>query len=591
LEKEASMLAVKDLAGPMVAGTMTTVAVFAPLFFLSGVTGDFIKNIPYTIIFILLASQIVSVFVIPLLHSTKFKIPFIKTLNKIFKNRVREDKKKNFIKKINFSKIEEKYQKIIIYFLEKKYRQNLMFISVFVFFVATLLLPIFGVIKSEFFPGGDVPFIYSNIELDKGSTKKDMEDYMGKLKEVLISEKFYSSLLFTEGRTSNFEQSGAVYGERYGNVLLNIKDESKSAGLKHLESLREKIEKAGLDKVTTLAPESGPPSGASIEFNILSKNSKDLKQSAILAENILDSIPGVINVKSQLDKNNTGLEILVDKQKAFYHKVSMANVSQKILSITKGVEVLKIKQNKEEIKIYLKIVKSKNEKKMEEVTPDDILNTTVKNALGEDIYISTFSKVVPRSVDSSIFHLDKENSLKITAENKEAFLIVDIISELKKQYKEKNKNGSKLSFGGASAEQRKSFTETAAAFAVGIAIIFGILIFLFNSIKLPLIIESVIPLAFSGVIIGLLISGNSISFPAILGFIALSGIIVNNSIILIHVYEEKRKEITDNKKRVLSEEEISVIVIHGSSERLRPIILTTITTMAGMIPLLFSSAM
>lgn len=590
LNQQASELAIRNLAGPMIAGTMTTVAVFAPLFFLSGVTGDFIKNIPYTIVFILLASQIISIFVIPLLHSTKFRFPFSELFKKIFRIKENKTKKSFSIKKVDFSKIEKKYKNILRYFLEKRYRQNIMFLFVFVFFVSTLLLPILGVIKSEFFPSGDIPLLYINVELDKGSLNKDMDAYLGGLKDILVEEKFYSSILLTKGRTSQYDHSGSTFGERYGNVLINLKTEEKSNGKIHIEKIRNKIKKSGFDKVVVSAPQGGPPSGSPIEFDVLSENTSDLRESTLLAEDILKSIPGVINVKSQLDKNNTGLEILIDKQKAFYHKISSADVSKKILSITKGVEVFELKEDKQKTKVYLKIVKSQDSARMERITPEDILNTTIKNRLGDDIYISTFSKVVPKSIDSSIFHLNKKNSLKITAENKEGALVVDIISKLKKDFLEKSKNNSKLSFGGASAEQHESFGETAAAFGIGIAIIFGILIFLFNSIKLPLIIESVIPFAFSGVIIGLFVSGNSISFPAILGFIALSGIIVNNSIILMYIYEEKRKNTVGNKNRILSKDEIGEIVTEGSAERLRPIILTTITTIAGMTPLVFSSA-
>ena len=115
---------------------------------------------------------------------------------------------------------------------------------------------------------------------------------------------------------------------------------------------------------------------------------------------------------------------------------------------------------------------------------------------------------------------------------------------------------------------------------------FGILIFLFNSIRLPLIIESVVPLAFSGVIIGLYITGNALSFPAILGFIALSGIIVNNSILLIYSFERNRKKLNSYDVN----DNIITLVVSGSISRFRPIILTTITTIVGVTPLIFTSA-
>ena len=199
LEKKAAEKTITDLAGPMVAGTATTIAVFAPLFFLSGVTGQFISTIPFTIIFILIASQIVSIFFIPLLHSSNFSyFRFIKRFL---------PKRKIKVKKIDFTLWEKKYSIFLEWFLINKKRRVWFCWSVVCVFITTVIFPISGILKSEFFPDGETPYFYGNIELGEDSNLNDVKKYSQKVLLELKNEKFYDSILFTYGKTSPY--SGA----------------------------------------------------------------------------------------------------------------------------------------------------------------------------------------------------------------------------------------------------------------------------------------------------------------------------------------------------------------------------------------------
>lgn len=602
LEKQASETAIKELAGPMIAGTATTIAVFAPLFFLSGVTGQFISGIPFTIVFILLASQIVSVFIIPLFHGSKFRFPFANFWKKLFTKigwrSKKEEGEKSEKKKamISFEKWEEKYKNILHYFFKRKYRENILIILVILTFFVTLSLPISGILKAKFFPGGDVPFIYGNVELDKGSNQQQTADFISIVEQMVKEEPFYDSIIITKGQTSQYAND-ISRGDRFGNILINIKEEFKSEGTAALTKLREITKENNWKYIEFSAPEGGPPTGSPIEFDIISDSFELSKNGAILAENILRTDSSVINISTDLDKNNTGFELQVNREKALLYNVSISTVAQEIFASTNGVESIELKNESDSTQVYLKMQRNEQNQELQELSPETISGIRVKNNVGKYVSVSSFTTIIPKSVNSTIKHLDGKVSVKITAENVADSSLGEIISRFKKNFSEKNTSEARIEFGGTFAEQEQSFGETGAAFLGGVALIFGILIFLFNSIRLPMIIESVIPLAFSGVIVGLTITGNALSFPAILGFIALSGIVVNNSIILIYVYEKLRKEklktieTKENKKRtILLKDEISEVVETGSASRLRPIILTTITTIVGVVPLLFASA-
>lgn len=590
LEMEASVRAVKDLAGPMLAGTATTIAVFSPLLFLTGVTGDFIKNIPFTVIFILLASQIVSIFVVPLMHSSEYKMPFGKFFKKLFWKNKKEsfEKKKNEKLFFDFSTTKKKYLNLLDWIFKKKSRENWILILVIFSFLASLYLPFSGAVKSDFFPGGDVPLIFINAELDRDATRSDLKKYLEKIKEKIVDKKYYSSVIITLGQTSEFAGGGKLdMGDRFGNILINIKEDEQKIGKKYLNELREEL--SNFEKITMSAPEGGPPGGAPIDFNIIGGNFDTVKDASLIAENILLKTVGVINIKSSLDKNFMGIEFEIDQAKANIFGVNLQALLSKVSSITKGNEILEIKDKNEAVKIYLKNNLSLSGSQ-EKINSSIILNSTIKNNKGEDIYLSFLMRAVPKSVDSEIFHYDRKNSLKITAEIEDGYELVSVVEKIQEEFKLKNNTSAEIIFGGSFDQQQNSFGETGLAFMAGILLIFGILIFLFNSYRLPLIIESVIPLAFTGVVVGLWITGSALSFPSILGFVALSGIVVNNSIILIYVYEElrkKKKTISD----ILDREEILEIVKKGSISRIRPIILTTITTILGVAPLITASAM
>lgn len=163
---------------------------------------------------------------------------------------------------------------------------------------------------------------------------------------------------------------------------------------------------------------------------------------------------------------------------------------------------MELKTDKESIKTYVKNNLSSTTK-LNEINASDILNTTVKNMQGKDVYLSSFMEAVPVATSPEIFHYNRDNSLKITAEVEEDIDLIMTVNKIKELFTEQNDSDTKLVFGGTFEQQQNSFGETGLAFLAGVLLIFGILIFLFNSYRLPFIIESVIPLAFIGVVLGL----------------------------------------------------------------------------------------
>jgi HAE1 family hydrophobic/amphiphilic exporter-1 len=219
-------------------------------------------------------------------------------------------------------------------------------------------------------------------------------------------------------------------------------------------------------------------------------------------EEIMETDSDILNIESQLEKNNIGFDIVIDRGKASLMGINLSHLSNKILAATRGIEIFEIEDKGEKIETFLKLSMN-NSGDQNNFSPEDILNMKIRNNFGKYIFLSSFLEIIPKNKSSVLYRYNRKSSITITAEVKGTANLVEVVKKIKKEFSEKNTTKTNLEFGGAFAEQNKSFGETGLSFLIGIASIFGILIFLFNSIRLPLIIESVIPLAFSGVIIGL----------------------------------------------------------------------------------------
>jgi multidrug efflux pump subunit AcrB len=208
---EAARQALREYAWPLIGGTMTTVAVFVPLFFISGVTGKFIATIPFTIIAVLIASIFVSLGLIPILAVVFAKDDGHSDLN---------DKQEAYA-----IKAREWYANFLHkFFANEKLQKKFLWVMAGSF-VLTLFLPVLGLLKVNFFPAEDGDFVYVDIELPPGSSLSQTDLATRALEEVLYGKKYADSLVTTVGATSQFSNN-AQSGERYANLIVNLVDKS-----------------------------------------------------------------------------------------------------------------------------------------------------------------------------------------------------------------------------------------------------------------------------------------------------------------------------------------------------------------------------
>lgn len=567
---DAVLRTIKEYGLPLIAGTMTTVLVFVPLLFLSGVIGQFIAGIPYTVILVLLASLFVS-----LAFITAFCVSFFKshTVSK-------EPILSGFL-----TKLEDWYASFIKRLIENtKSRRRYQGIIVALTFLSFGLLGT-GLIKAEFFPGGDIEYAFVEIELPQGTSLEETSEYTKQLEALLLKTEYLDSFVTTIGESSALSGSGEVSaGDRYANITLNIKKERQSEGEALVDPLRKQITDAKLFSAELVTEGGGPPTGLPIEVTIESEDTEALRSFAREAETIIKEEAGTKNVATTLPPNNSGFTVLVDRNAAYRYGATLGSIATTIVGATDGVELFEITEDGEDVPVVVrnKLNYADTGAQTKEINPELITQLQVTSGQGQTIMLGSLVSVELSETDNEISHQDGKRVVTVSSDLDADFNAIEVRAALETKLEEIKPEGVVFAFGGEAAEQDQSFAEVGFAFIAGVFLMFAILILQFGRWRQTILILSVVPFGLAGVLFGLFITGTPLSFPAMLGVVALSGIVVNNSIILVAVFNQMREE---NPHMSLDE-----VIITGSRVRLRPILLTSTATVIGAIPLVFASA-
>ncbi len=569
--QDAAVETIAEYGLPLIAGTMTTVGVFFPLLFLSGITGQFIAGIPYTIIFVLLSSLFVS-----LAFVTVWCAGFLKNRDAIVKT--------GWIAQ-RFQKLETWYKRLITTLLHNRIKRRRFQGGVIIALMLAIGLVATGLVKVVFFPGGDLEFAFINIERESGTSLQQTDEFVKQIESLLQQENYLDSFVTTIGETSPFSNNEQLVGDQYAYITLNVSPERQKEGKALLDPLRSAVNAEGLIGVEVTAEAGGPPTGSPVEVNFSSKNTELLRSTAREAEALLSVTTGAINVGTTLPPNNSGFNVIVDRNALFRFGVDLNSVATALVGATDGIELFEITENGEDVSVVVRNrldYENSETTETKAITTDRLEQLQIVNNRGEQILLGSLISFELAEADSEIQHNDGKRDVTLTSDVTDGVNPGDVRAEFREELEKIVPEGVTFSFGGEAAEQDRSQTEVFIAFLAGVFLMFSVLILQFGKWRQTLIILSVIPFALAGVLLGLFISGNALSFPAMLGLIALAGIVVNNSIILVSVFNQQRAKHPDWT--------LEQVVVEGAAMRLRPVVLTTVTTIIGVTPLLTQSA-
>jgi multidrug efflux pump subunit AcrB len=560
---EAAKAALRDYAWPLIAGTMATVAVFAPLFFLTGIVGEFIAGIPYTLIFVLVASIFVALGIVPL-------IAVLFTTNK--PNRL-EQAQEEYTHRVT-----EWYKTHLRRFLENRRQQRIFLWALGILFACSLALPLTGLVQTVFFPAGDQDFVYINIEKPAGTTLEQTDLSTREVEELLYGDPDISSFQTTVGQSSSLTGAGTS-GSNEANITVNLPPGHRPS-LAVIADLQQKLAVVHDATVQILQADNGPSSGAPIQIQFEGQNLNDLIAAADKGRQLLASIPHVTNITSSTQNNGTEFDLTVDRAKAAALGISTMQIAQTLRAAVNGAKAISITEPGQDIDVIVKVnlnPASNDPALTSQTTLDSIKNLTVTGSHGTVLLGSVLDDTLGQS-SASIQHKDKNRIETVSAYPDDKTTTTAVTAAFQKRVGELNlPSGVSVSYGGETEDVNQSFAQMFIALIAGLVFMFMILIIAFNSIRHTLHLLVIVPLSLIGVLDGLALTGQSVSFTSLLGVIALGGVIINHAIILMDsMLHHERAE--PHKSRL-------DIVVESSATRLRPIVLTTITTVIGMIPL------
>jgi multidrug efflux pump len=567
----AAIAALREYAWPLIAGTFTTIVVFIPLFFLSGIVGKFLASIPYTVIFVLLASIFVALGFVPLL-SMKY---------------VKDDTRAEERRQERYNRIaQEWYRKFLRNLLHNRTQQRQFLWLMGILFVVAMALPATGLLKSIFFPSGDFDYVYINVEKPQGTALGATDLAVREVEEVLYATQGIASFATVVGSGSalsgGFEGPGS--GAELANITVNLPEGHSESSAKFIARLRENLSGITSAVVTVGEPEGGPPAAAPISLTFAGDDLGALTEAADRAANVLSEIPNIVNISASTKNSAAEFVVQLDGAKAAAQGVSAPQVASLLRTALFSTEATSIRAGADDIEVRAKLDLNPaygDPSETTNVSIDAVRALTIQGRNGA-VPLASIATISYEPAQHAIRHEAGTRIMTVSAEMGPGGNAIQATQEFTKRFTEDMlPEGVVLKQSGESEDVAQSFTELIIALVAGVALMLSILVLEFNSFRHSFYLLLIIPLSLIGVHAGLTLMQSPLSLTSMLGVIALAGVIINHAIILMDSIARIHKE-----QAHLSLEEV---VIESAASRLRPILLTTIVTVIGMIPLALSS--
>jgi HAE1 family hydrophobic/amphiphilic exporter-1 len=501
-------------------------------------------------------------------------------ITKEHKNRLEE------LQEEYFEKIQAWYKKFLGRMLDSRKTQNRFLALMIVGFFISLSFPIIGIVKVSFFPQDDQDFIYVEIEKPQGTPLAITDLSTREVEEFLYNYGPVSSFVTTVGAGSSFNESGGGRNTKIANITVLLDKERDKTSTEIVDDLRIKLAPIKSAGIKVAQGNNGPPSSDPVVIQFLGDDLNELTLAASKAEKLLNDIPGTLDVVTTLRNDGTQFRITIDRTKAAQAGLSAARVAQLLRTAVSGATATTIKKQSEDIDVLVKL-----DLNAAFVNPEDTNKTTIDSI--KQIPIATpqgtviMGSLISVSVEESravISHEDQKRVATVSSKLKTGVTALEVTNAFQAQIDSLQLPASvRVDFGGENEDVNKTFSEMGFALLAGALLALAILVVEFNSFRFTLYLLSIIPLSFIGVFLGLALSRQALSFSSMLGVIALAGVIINHAIILLDsILHTLHKE---------GDMSLRNVVIEASAVRLRPIFLTTITTVIGMIPLTTASAL
>jgi len=554
-KKEAAMAATRQIGLAVLGCTATLIFAFLPLMFLPEGAGDFIRSLPAAVVTTVLASLFVSLTIVPFLSS------------RILSGH--EHPEGNVFMRGLKRFINGSYRRLLHTAIARPVLTLLIALGIFLGCLA--LIPVVGF---SVFPASEKPMFLINIETPLGTSLSATDKVAGYVEQQIRTLPDLKNYASNVGRGNpriyyNVVPQNEV--SNYAQLFIQLKETPPLKKRQLIDSLRRKFKDYPGAKIEVKDFEQGPPIEAPIAIRLFSDDLDTLRSLAFRVEDLLKRTEGTIYVKNELTTLKTDIKVAVNKEKAGILGVPVNEIDRTVRMAVTGLNIGKFrKDNGDEYNINVSLPREGSQ------TLDALNRIYVTSYTGAAIPLGQLAEIRLQASPTGIRHYDKDRFTTVTAFLQSGYNTTKVTEGVLKELDKMSfPKGASYKAAGEVESKQQSFGGLGTIILVTIFGILGILILEFKTFRGVLIVLSVVPLGIIGAVLMLLATGNTLSFVAVIGIIALIGIEVKNSILLVDYTDQLRKGGMG----------LDEAIQEAGETRFVPIILTTLTAIGGLIPL------
>jgi multidrug efflux pump subunit AcrB len=556
-KREAVIKATQQITMAVLGTTATLIIAFLPLIFLPGGPGEFVRGLPMAVILSVLASMLVSLTMVPFLS------------NVFLKNHTSSEG--NLALRLLQKGISVSYSRLMTKALR---HPKLTLVVSFGLFVAALGL--FPVIGFKLFPTSEKPIFLINVRMPQQTSLAESNRIARMIEDSLTRDsriRFFTTNVGKGNPQIYYNVAQQEEKVDFAQVFVQLPVGTKPTLKKQvIEDLRRRFADFPFAKIEVKDFEQGPPVESPISIRVFGPNLDTLRRLSYSVEQIVKSNPGTIYVNNELNTLKTDVKVNIDREKARTLGVLTADIDKTVRLAVAGLQVGSFSdEDGDEYDVIINVARDKF------ATLRVFENLFVNNAAGTPIPLEQVAKVTFETSPTTINHFNKNRFAKITANTRNGVLANNILKDVVPKLNAlKMPVGYTYKLAGEAESEGDAFGGNfITVILITVFLFIAVLILQFKTLKGTLIVLSVIPLGVVGGVTMLFLTGNSMSFIAIIGFIALAGIEVKNSILLVDFTNQLRQQGVALNKAIEQAGEI----------RFLPVVLTSLTAIGGLIPL------
>ena len=554
---KAALNGAKQVAGAIASSTLTTICVFFPIVFIEGLTRQIFMDMALTITYSLLASLIVALTLVPAMGQRMLR-------------------KVKPVKHGMFDKMLGGYEKSIRFVL--KHRAIALIAAVVLLFGS-----MFGAVARgfSFMPNMASTELSVTVKLDDSATMDDTIDAAQNLLDTLSKyDEFETVGVMTGSTTSLMGLTGSVSSSDADKGSVMAYAVFKDDKVKNSESISKEIE-AELQSIDGDVVVSGSSSSSSmsamlgddgVSIKLYGDDLKTLQNTAKDMAEKLAAVDGIDETDNGIGATSGEIKVTVDKTKAAKKSLTVAQVYQQIAAaITSETTSSTLTNSGKDLDVV--VIKDENSDVTKNNIKDIKLTYTDKEGNEKTTKLSEVAEISDSESMNSITRSDQKRYIKVSGTLKDGYTNTDVSNKAKAVFDDyKLPDGCSIEYSGSNESTMEAVNQMLLMMLLGVILIYLIMVAQFQSLKSPFIIMFTIPLAFTGGFLGLLITGFDVSVVALLGFVMLCGIIVNNGIVLVDYINNLRLEGKERREAI----------VEAGKTRMRPILITAITTVLGL---------